>query len=568
LLARAPPPTDPASRARLESVRASLASAGALLGAGRYQEGEAQARLQVAAARELGYAPVLAEALELHGRLQEKAGDPVAAESTLEEAELTAEASRDDALATRASAQLADLLLRQSELARGQSWLRHGEASLQRSGGDDALRARLLEVRSRALATAGDHAGAVRLMLSALELKERAYGRDHLEVAASLDLLARALKEPDQRPRALELARRALRVVEAALGPNHPDVADALAAVGQVHRDMEQFQQELDCARRALAIRERALGPDHLAVAAARWNLGTALHNLGDMEGALEQFRAALAAFERAYGPDHVRVATLRGNIAGLQVELGDDQQALAAWQRILAAYERAFGHDRPQNIHALRGVALALGMRRRFAEADAYLERTFAAARILSPENPDLFFAYSDQAELLRLEGRFSQARAAEERAIQLLGKMSPEPSLAVAAQQISLARLLCAEGKPEQALAVAQPARAALEAGFGADHRLVADALAVEGEAARATGNASRAVELLERAVRLRDKWRYRPELEAESRFSLARALGLDASQRARARELAAAAREDFTRSGDRQRAAAASAWIAEHP
>jgi len=569
LLARAPPPTDPSSRERLEAVRASLAAASALLGAGRYKEGEAQARAQVSAARELGYAPVIAEALELHGRLQEKVGDPVAAAATMEEAELTAEASRDDALATRASAQLADMLIRQSELGRGQSWLRHGQASLQRSGGGDVMQARLLEVQSRALATAGDHEGAVKLLLSALELKERTYGPDHLEVAASFDLLARALKQPEQRPRALEFALRSLRMVEAALGSSHPDVADALMAVGQVHRDMEQFQQELECATRALAIRERALGPDHLTVASSRWSMGTALHNLGEVERSLEQFRGALAAFERAYGPDHVRVATVLGNIAGLQAELGEDEESLAAWQRILPVYERAFGRDRPQTIHALRGLAMALAGRRRFAEADAYLERAVAAGASLSPENPDLFYAYSDRAELLRLQGRFSDARAAQERAIGLLRKLNPDPSsVTVAAQQVRLGRLLAAEGKPEQALAVAQPARATLEARFGPGHRLLADALAVEGDAARALGQRDRAVDLLERAVRLRDQWRYRPEVEAESRFALARALGpgLDAPQRERARTLAIAAREEFVRAGDRQRAAAVGAWIGE--
>ena len=93
--------------------------------------------------------------------------------------------------------------------------------------------------------------------------------------------------------------------------------------------------------------------------------------------------------------------------------------------------------------------------------------------------------------------------------------------------------------------------PARARLEEAFGKDHRLLAGALTAEGSAHAALGDA-KAAGFLERAGRLRDAHRARPELSAETRFALAGVLWANPAQRPRARKLAAAARGGYAEAG----------------
>ena len=96
LLARPSPPADEKTRATVDAVRTGLAAARALKGAAKFREGEERASAAADQARAPGYHPILAEALLLHGQLRARAGDPIAALRTLEEAELAAEAARED----------------------------------------------------------------------------------------------------------------------------------------------------------------------------------------------------------------------------------------------------------------------------------------------------------------------------------------------------------------------------------------------------------------------------------------------------------------------------------------
>jgi len=83
--------------------------------------------------------------------------------------------------------------------------------------------------------------------------------------------------------------RRALEVREKALGPNHPDVADSLFALGTVLLEKGKVAEALPMLSRAVEVREVALGPTHPDVGSAMVALGDALQQNGDFVEA-EQF--------------------------------------------------------------------------------------------------------------------------------------------------------------------------------------------------------------------------------------------------------------------------------------
>jgi hypothetical protein len=102
-----------------------------------------------------------------------------------------------------------------------------------------------------------------------------------------------------------------------------------------------------------------------------------------------------------------------------------------------------------------------------------------------------------------------------------------------------------------------------------LGPRHPDVAYALVGLAEVALARHDAEDARAHAERAVSIREACETSPELLAEARFVLARALWPDRSQRARARTLAEQARDAYVElgEGEAESLAEVRAWLAEH-
>src|SRR5690606_10743718 len=77
------PPADPQAAARVEALRARLARASVLETTGGFESGLKLALAVRKEAEELGFAPLLAEAALVEGRLQIAAGEPMRAEAAL-----------------------------------------------------------------------------------------------------------------------------------------------------------------------------------------------------------------------------------------------------------------------------------------------------------------------------------------------------------------------------------------------------------------------------------------------------------------------------------------------------
>jgi tetratricopeptide (TPR) repeat protein len=97
------------------------------------------------------------------------------------------------------------------------------EAMLARAGEDPELHALLLNNAGAIHLAAGDRQGARRAFERSLELKERLYGEDHLELALSLANLGMLADEARTRR---ELHARMIAIYEERLGPDHPRTLD------------------------------------------------------------------------------------------------------------------------------------------------------------------------------------------------------------------------------------------------------------------------------------------------------------------------------------------------------
>ena len=78
----------------------------------------------------------------------------------------------------------------------------------------------------------GDHAKARDMLERALAIKERAYGRDHPEVAITLGNLGNAYGDLGDHAKKRDMLERALAIQERAYGRDHPKVAITLKTSG------------------------------------------------------------------------------------------------------------------------------------------------------------------------------------------------------------------------------------------------------------------------------------------------------------------------------------------------
>ncbi|HYV47097.1 MAG TPA: serine/threonine-protein kinase, partial [Myxococcaceae bacterium] len=390
LTALVPPPQDAAARAKVEALRKKLAAPKAQLLAARFKEGLEPAKAAAAEAAALGYAPVVADAQQLLGQLQEGAGDFKGAERSFTAAALAAQEGRDDEVGARAWSWLAAVAgLRQARWEAAHDALAMGKATLARMGGRETLAAELRLTEGRLLLAEGKWPDALAVVQEVVDLDRRVLGEERVETATAEYFLANCYFRMGKLDRAMEADQKSLELRRRVLGPDHPETANALHLLATLNQASGKFEEALPLHLQALSIRERSLGPEHPDLAYSLNNLtalfatqrkfkealpyaertlkvmtaaygeenpltATAVHNLGALHGDMRDYPAALEIMQRAVklrekvlGPDHPDVAASLATESSVLVELGRAKEGLEAAQRALAIREKALpaGH-------------------------------------------------------------------------------------------------------------------------------------------------------------------------------------------------------------------------------
>jgi tetratricopeptide (TPR) repeat protein len=408
------PPQDPVTIQRLAAVRTLIARAKTHFAAGTFQQGVAVARDAVAAARAIGYRPLIAEALEAYGGLVFSSGKDDEALAILEDGLREAEASQAvyPALAIRwrearvlgtlgkheEALRVARLGLATAESVRSatitadfdieigviESDLGHYEAALdafrkglaiyEREQGPDGVETGhvvgLIGVIEDHL---GHHDDAVRDLQRALEVEGRVYGKAHPNYANKLSNVAASLSNTDPK-RALALAEQAHAIRIAALDPDHPELAMSWSNLGALKRMVGELPEARDDLVKALAIKVRVLGPDNPSVGVTHVTLSQVLFDLHDLPGALDHAQRAVAILAPSLGDAHEYTAAAHARLGTTLLALDRAAEALAPLEAAVAHLDEsaryreqlnlaealASTHGDPARSHALAATALA----------------------------------------------------------------------------------------------------------------------------------------------------------------------------------------------------------------
>ena len=179
----------------------------------------------------------------------------------------------------------------------------------------------------------------------ALEIRERALGRDHQLVGAALNNLAAVQVGRRNIREAENLYERALSIYERNFGAEHMSVAGLLDVLASIRLGNRDYNRAESLYRRALAIRERALGAEHLEIVSSLNNLIRMYEMKNERDPISPLIARAVTILENRFGSQHARLGEALGRYAcqlrrGNQIAEADSLELRA--NAILAANSRA----------------------------------------------------------------------------------------------------------------------------------------------------------------------------------------------------------------------------------
>ncbi len=471
LMARTPPPSDPDTAGRVEALRPHLARVAAMRRGGIQGAGLTAARSLVAAAIEVGYPPLTAEALVHLGTFELRADDWDAAQRHFQQALAEALRGGADALAGQAAVELVHVIGRdRAGYAEADAWAELASALLERDGGEPDVEVELLRLRARMLSARTRWDEAAPIVERARGVVARTHGRRDVRWIDTSGQLGETLLALGEFAEAEKVYTDALTTAERSLGPEHPTSAALHDGLGRAALGKGDLDAALDHHTRALAIRTEVFGEsaDELveslrglgATAAARGDeqearaklsraLGLSLTHRGDADATTQQIRRLRGDVERHAGRSQAAVDDYRAILAAaaddasaavdlvdVRLSLGDALYQLSQLDPAIAAYRAALeqiGDDQGPDPRAWRarwGLGRCLRQSGDPATARTVLER---ALRDLGKdgEPTDLAAVQFDLVRALDDVGEHARARRASDELLQLLAQIDA-PDLA----------------------------------------------------------------------------------------------------------------------------------------
>jgi tetratricopeptide (TPR) repeat protein/tRNA A-37 threonylcarbamoyl transferase component Bud32 len=369
-------PDDATLRAGVDELRTALARARALTDAGRFVEAKELAHQSTAAARELDYAPVVAESLALEGEMLTRAGKAIESRPLLEEGLWTAMGVGHDEVVVEAASSLVYLESQHEQsLVAALRWGELASATLRRKHSEDPHEYVRLE---NAIGTAQVNAAKYDEGLATFERALARIADDSASVARAgtirHNIAIQWLERGELQP-AREVLESLIADLEPVLGKDHPrlsamrgTLAQVLGSTGENERAAELFRAEVDGWR-------LAIGEDSLQVAYARNNLGVVLSQLGKSQESIEVTELALKSFERE--GDASGAATALVNLAEEYKMHGAHDAARSRFAQALELLEKLYPDGKhPDLVSAILGLASVQMNQGRFAEALVGFER------------------------------------------------------------------------------------------------------------------------------------------------------------------------------------------------
>jgi tetratricopeptide (TPR) repeat protein len=511
-----PPP--PEQREAVERVRAKVDRAAAQYKLEHFADAIKLANDALADASATNYAPMVARAQLLVGRLQIATGDSKALD-TIATAMRTAAAAGDVDTMMRAASRrvvklaykgefpLADEISATAEAVATHATLRADT----RVDLEDAIG--LLYSHERKQDLAQTH------YERALQIATKELPADHPITLTTLQSLAVLAAERHQFADAKKLFEQIVAAQERVAGKESRDYALALENLATLHTDMGDVIHTKEMWEKALAIRLASLGPDAPDVATSYSHLGSYNGYVGNFGEAKASFEKALAIEQKLHGELGIESSDTKANLAVALTQMGDYDGARALLEPVRAQYEKTYGAEDPRTGAVLTNLAAVATEQHRYDDALGLLAKSLAIAqKTYGAADETVLDIETDQVETYIKAKRFGEARELSSHVLSAAKSALAADSVVVGHALLESAQLQLEQGDAAGALATYERAATIFEAKLGGGHPDLAYALAGKAKALVKLHRDGEAASLFERALAIATAARIGPGEIAE--------------------------------------------------
>ena len=289
------PPEDRATRKRVDDLRVDVARLKAERDSGHCDVAKTMAESLIPRARDVAYAPLLADTLNMSGLLVQDCVEPAVGFPWLREAFTTALGSGHDEAAAIAAMTLSGYLAdRAGRPAEARQWTEIAHAVLKRLGHSPILEIWILDDEVMLFLAEGKGAEAADVARRAIAARRKVLGEDHPEIPVSFNGLGNALHLDGRDAEALAAFAEARTRFVRAFGATHPQVALVSSNEGEVLNALHRYAEARVDFQRALDIWS-TLDSNPFVTAYGLTGLGIALIGEGREAEAVKPLEAALA---------------------------------------------------------------------------------------------------------------------------------------------------------------------------------------------------------------------------------------------------------------------------------
>ncbi|HEV3456798.1 MAG TPA: serine/threonine-protein kinase [Thermoanaerobaculia bacterium] len=368
------------------------------------------------------------------------------------------------------------------------------------------VQATLMDTMGKVYESLGLYDKAEGLLRDALQIRRRALGNAHPDVARTMNVLASVLYEKGDYAGAEALFRETLALQRRLLGSEHPDVAKTMNNLAGILGSKGDFAGAEALYRETLALQRKLLGNEHPLVAITINNLASVLDDKGDYAGAEALYRETLASERKLLGNEHPDVAQTMNYLAVVLEDEGDYVRAEALFRETLALRRKLLGNEHPDVAGTMNGLASVLEDKGDYVGAEALFRDTLALRRkLLGKEHPDVAGTMNDLAVVFEDEGDHAGAEALFRDTLALRRKLLGNEHPDVAGTMYGLAAVREDEGDYPGAEALYRETLAVRRKLLGKEHPDVARSLRGLGEVLMEEGQAKPAERLLREACEI---------------------------------------------------------------
>lgn len=301
----------------------------------------------------------------------------------------------------------------------------------------------------------GRYREAEEIFLSALNLYENQFGREHKETLRSIGRLGRTYSQLRENEKAMNYLREAYAISNKLYGSESAESAYCLIDIGHVYSQMYEPDRANETYSQALSRFEKLFGKESSKTANVLMNIGSAYQKKADYLDAEKYYLRAFEIFSKVSEPDSEDFNRIYSNMGYMYRKKGDLEKALDFGLKALEIKLKNYEPSHPSVGKYYRNIGRVYEEMNRMHEALPYMQKAVEITEAsLGPNHPQTAGSFNELAHIYAGKRQYDTALLLYQKGNRLLEKTLPADHPYVVAGYFNIALIYNETGQLETAL------------------------------------------------------------------------------------------------------------------